>query len=274
MATKMKKWHTGTIKRRSKYKNRTAGKRAGAKRGTKHKYTKRGGVPNWIKQCWPWCNNDNENEEIPSPPPPPQPERLRRPGRRQPPPSTPFQGQQGPPPPPTPFQGRPGRGQQGIRPSPPSQVLSHRPRRPKPIQQPLQKAWHDYEKAIERLNKLETNHSLLLNINKDFLELKDKKILFEQGQNQTDINAFIHELKEKKTKILEILVLRLEPRDMLNFIRENNYECDLAINIIDKIDKNLSLDTTEVESVRHCYQLAQLVKNAARVSDILVTPYK
>ena len=104
--------------------------------------------------------------------------------------------------------------------------------------------------------------------------MKDKKILFEQGQNQTDINAFIHELKEKKTKILEILVLRLEPRDMLNFIRENNYECDLAINIIDKIDKNLSLDTTEVESVRHCYQLAQLVKNAARVSDILVTPYK
>ena len=63
MTNKVKKWHAGATKRRSKYKNRTAGKRAGAKRGTKHKYTKRGGVPKWMKKCWPWCNRQQSSPE-------------------------------------------------------------------------------------------------------------------------------------------------------------------------------------------------------------------
>ena len=62
----MKKWHVGANKRRSKYKNRTVGKRLRAKRGTKHNYTKRGGVPEWMKnwkKCWPWCNRQQSTPE-------------------------------------------------------------------------------------------------------------------------------------------------------------------------------------------------------------------
>ena len=66
MTTKMKKWHAGATKRRSKYKNRTVGKRLRAKRGTKHNYTKRGGFPEWMKnwkKCWPWCNRQQSTPE-------------------------------------------------------------------------------------------------------------------------------------------------------------------------------------------------------------------
>jgi hypothetical protein len=67
MTTKMKKWHAGATKRRSKYKNRTVGKRLRAKRATKHKYPKRGGVPKWMKKCWPWCNRQQRaSEEAPA----------------------------------------------------------------------------------------------------------------------------------------------------------------------------------------------------------------
>lgn len=63
MTTKMKKWHVGANKRRSKYKNRTVGKRLRAKRGTKHNYTKRGGVLKCMKKFWPWCNRQQSTPE-------------------------------------------------------------------------------------------------------------------------------------------------------------------------------------------------------------------